>query len=69
MEFRLWPRALLRVRPTLPIVISSGYITEELRSQARRAGVRGLLEKQNTFQELCGMVELILANKNAGSSA
>ena len=49
------------IRPELPVVISSGYITEELRDQARRAGVRGLLEKENTFQELSILVARILA--------
>ncbi|HKW83139.1 MAG TPA: response regulator, partial [Burkholderiaceae bacterium] len=31
-------RALARIRPGLPVLISSGYITEELRSKARLAG-------------------------------
>ena len=49
------------IRPELPVVISSGYITEELRAQARDAGVRGMLEKQNTFEELGGLVGRILS--------
>ncbi|HEY9066012.1 MAG TPA: response regulator [Burkholderiaceae bacterium] len=49
------------IRPELPVVISSGYITEELRSQARDAGVRSLLEKQNTFEELGSLVGRILS--------
>jgi PAS domain S-box-containing protein len=49
------------VRPGLPVVISSGYITEELRGQAQEAGVRGLLDKQNTFEELGRMVGGILS--------
>jgi len=52
---------LSRIRPELPVVISSGYITDELRALARDAGVRGLLEKQNTFEELCGLVARVLA--------
>jgi CheY-like chemotaxis protein len=51
-----------RIRPDLPVVISSGYITEELRAQAREAGVRGLLEKENTFEELGPMLARILAS-------
>jgi PAS domain S-box-containing protein len=62
-------RALQRIQPRLPVVLSSGYITEDLRAQAQLAGVRSLLEKQNTFQELCAMVDLILANKNPGTKA
>jgi PAS domain S-box-containing protein len=53
-------RELARVRPGLPVVVSSGYITDELRFQARGAGVRGLLEKQNTFEELGTMLASIL---------
>jgi len=53
--------ALAGIRPGLPIVISSGYITDELRARAREAGVRGLLEKQNTFEELGGLVGRILS--------
>jgi nitrogen-specific signal transduction histidine kinase/CheY-like chemotaxis protein len=53
---------LLRIRPGLPIIISSGYITDDLRSMARQVGVRGLLEKQNTFDELCPLVAQVLAS-------
>jgi len=52
---------LAHIKPELPVVISSGYITEELRDEAKRAGVRSLLEKQNTFQELSVLVARILA--------
>ena len=54
---------LAGIRPELPVVISSGYITEELRGQARSAGVRGLLEKENTFEELGKLVAQILARQ------
>jgi len=55
---------LAGIRPELPVVISSGYITEELRGQARSAGVRGLLEKENTFEELGKLVAQILARQS-----
>jgi PAS domain S-box-containing protein len=53
-------RALAHITPRLPVVISSGYITDELRDEAKLAGVRSLLEKQNTFQELSDLVGRIL---------
>jgi DNA-binding NtrC family response regulator len=56
-------QAVSRIRPDLPVAISSGYITAELRAQAREAGVRGLLEKENTFEELCGLVADILEHR------
>ena len=54
-------QALSRIRPGLPVVISSGYITDELRIDARNVGVKGLLEKENTFQELGNLVGRLLA--------
>ena len=56
-------RELAGIRPGLPVVISSGYITDELRAEALDAGVRGLLEKQNTFEELGKLVAQILARR------
>ena len=53
-------RAVMRIRPGLPVVISSGYITEELRDEARLAGVRGMLEKQNLFEDIRGLLGRIL---------
>ncbi|HEX5685863.1 MAG TPA: response regulator [Ideonella sp.] len=54
-------REVVRLCPGLPVAISSGYITDELRAQADEAGVRWLLEKQNTFQELEGLVARLLS--------
>lgn len=45
-------RELVCIRPDLPVVIGSGYITDELRTEALRLGVCGLLEKQKMFEEL-----------------
>ncbi|CAN5420207.1 hypothetical protein BH11PSE9_BH11PSE9_23650 [soil metagenome] len=47
---------LARVRPEMPVVISSGYLSEELQGGAQRAGIRHLLKKQNTFEDLAGIV-------------
>ena len=57
---------LARIRPGLPVVISSGYITDELRTEARLAGVQSLLEKQNTFQELSSLVGRLLKSPHPG---
>lgn len=54
-------RAVAGIRPRLPVVISSGYITEEMRDEAKVAGVRSLMEKQNTFQDLSDLVGRILS--------
>jgi PAS domain S-box-containing protein len=59
-------RELALIRPGLPVVISSGYVTRRLRDEASLAGVRGVLEKQNTFEELSRLVGSILSEE-AGS--
>ncbi|MEO8057585.1 MAG: ATP-binding protein [Burkholderiales bacterium] len=55
-------RAVRALRPGLPVVISSGYLPEELRSAAAQAGVRHLLQKENTVEELCGLLREVLEN-------
>ncbi len=54
--------ALLRLRPGLPIAISSGYLSDELRAGAQRLGIRHLMPKQNTFEELARLVQRVLAD-------
>ena len=55
---------LARLRPALPVVISSGYIADELRQRARAVGVRALLKKENTLEELPGLVQQVLAGRD-----
>jgi len=38
------------------VVLASGYITEELRTKAPAAGVRELIYKPNTVDDLCAAV-------------
>ena len=52
--------ALAQLRADLPVVISSGYISEELRIGAE-LGVRHLLQKQHTAEELAGLLRRVLA--------
>ncbi|MCX7143422.1 MAG: PAS domain S-box protein [Proteobacteria bacterium] len=63
-------RALRQIRADLPIVMASGYITEELRAQAPAAGVSELVFKPDTVGELCDAVERQVraqrANKKIG---
>jgi len=54
-------RAAREIRPGLPIVISSGYLSEELRAAAAQAGVCQLLQKENTVEELGDVVRAVLA--------
>ena len=43
-------------RPGTPVVIISGYVSEDLREAALHAGVKGVLEKQHTSEELGPLV-------------
>ena len=45
-----------RIRPDLPVALISGYITDELRGKAEECGVRNLIYKPNTVEELCAAV-------------
>jgi CheY-like chemotaxis protein len=49
-------QALKAIRPDLPVVMASGYITEELRAKAPAAGIRELIYKPNTVEDLCAAV-------------
>lgn len=51
---------LRRIRADLPVVLVSGHIGEELRGQARRAGVHRLLRKPNSVEGLGTAIEGIM---------
>jgi signal transduction histidine kinase/CheY-like chemotaxis protein len=55
-------RAVKAARPGLPVIISSGYITDALRAQAASAGVSRLVHKQNMMEELLPAVRELLAH-------
>lgn len=50
-----------RIRPELPVVLASGFITEELRLLARGAGVCEVVFKPEAIKELFQMVDRVLA--------
>ena len=52
--------ALQRVRPTLPVIISSGYLSDELRAGATRLGVARLLNKEETLERLGLLLDEVL---------
>jgi DNA-binding NarL/FixJ family response regulator len=49
-----------RQRPELPVVLASGYITDELRDGAQQVGVQHLFEKARGIEEMCELVGQIL---------
>lgn len=49
------------IRPNLPVALASGYITEDLRLQARGAGVREVVFKPEAMKDLYQMADRVLA--------
>jgi CheY-like chemotaxis protein len=42
---------LLKLRPDMPVVLSTGHVTEDLEQRARDAGIREVLYKPHTMAE------------------
>ena len=55
---------LARLRADLPVVISSGYISDELRTQALQLGVRAVLDKQDTTDAIGTLLQGLLARRD-----
>ena len=55
-------REALQQRPDLPVVLSSGYLPEDLRTEALAAGVRAILMKEHTVDELPALVARLLSS-------
>jgi DNA-binding NarL/FixJ family response regulator len=49
-------REVAAARADLPVVITSGYSSDELLAQAAGAGVRALLQKQHMLEQLTRVV-------------
>jgi PAS domain S-box-containing protein len=54
-------RAVRRLRPGLPVIMSSGFVAEELRAEAEAAGVSHVINKERTYEELAGLAARALA--------
>jgi CheY-like chemotaxis protein len=53
-------RELARIRPDLPVVVTSGHLTDGQRNELLDAGVRGLVQKENTADELGPLLKRLL---------
>jgi CheY-like chemotaxis protein len=54
-------RSLTALRPGLPVVVSSGYVSDALQADAARAGVRQVMQKEYMHEQLVGIVNRLLA--------
>ena len=53
-------REVQRLQPGLPVVLASGYLSDELRGCAAEAGVCALFDKPRGIDEMCQLIEGIL---------
>ena len=61
-------RAIVAIRPDLPVALTSGYITEDMQRRAPEAGVRELIYKPDTVKEMCDIVARLLGKKVLGNT-
>jgi CheY-like chemotaxis protein len=54
-------RELLRVRPELPVVLTSGLVTDELRASAEALGCGEILNKPATLVEIAEALQRALS--------
>jgi len=50
-------RQLKQLDPDLPVILVSGYVTDDLKRQARETGIRRVISKPQTVSDLCEAVE------------
>jgi hypothetical protein len=46
----------------MPIAMASGFVTDEIRLQAKEVGIQDVIFKSTLVEDLCGAVERILSN-------
>ena len=49
-----------RVAPELPVILTSGHISDELREKSEQVGVKELVYKPDTVDELCAALQRLL---------
>ena len=54
-------RELAHLRPGLPVVISSGYVSEEMLAAASQLGVRSVMQKEYTLEQLADILHRVLS--------
>ena len=62
-------RSLKQIRADLPIVMASGYISEELRAKAPAAGISELIYKPNTVEDLCEAIARFANAQTVGDAS
>jgi len=58
-------RAIRTLDATLPIILTSGHVTDEMKTDARLAGIDHVLEKPDSGRELAGLIADIVTRRPA----
>jgi CheY-like chemotaxis protein len=56
-------RELMRIRPGVPIVLTSGYLRPEEAEAARRIGIYDVVLKPNSLDDLARVLDAALASR------
>lgn len=51
---------LLAIRSDIPVLLTSGYVTEDMKDKAQRIGIRQVIYKPNSVDEFCDAVQSAL---------
>jgi CheY-like chemotaxis protein len=62
-------REVLAIRPDLPIVMTSGYVRKEDEELAQQLGVREIILKPNTLDELGNALRRLFAEDQAAATS
>jgi two-component system cell cycle sensor histidine kinase/response regulator CckA len=54
-------RLVASIRPDLPVFLTSGYLSDELREGAARVGVKHVIYKPNTIEEMCEAIDRLVS--------
>lgn len=55
-------REALAVRPDLPVILISGFVTEEMRAKAREVGIREVLFKEDSVARIAADIASVLSS-------
>ena len=54
---------MLAIRPGLCVILSSGYVSEELHQRAQTVGIRRVIHKPNTLEQLAQALRDLMAEQ------
>ena len=54
---------MLAIRPGLCVILSSGYVSEELHQRAQTVGIRRVIHKPNTLEQLAQALRAVMAEQ------